>query len=86
MRDYGMSSQGQAIFQQLELDFASALASALNEPEQADIALMCVSLDHYLEGRSHNEQLRVAGDAIMLEDQFRGGNDKPEQESVRSQF
>ena len=52
------------MFQQLELDFASVLASALDEPEQADIAWMCESLDLYLEGRSHHEQLRVAGDAI----------------------
>ncbi|UJB73167.1 hypothetical protein HRE53_31150 (plasmid) [Acaryochloris sp. 'Moss Beach'] len=58
------------MFQQLELDFANVLASAFDEPEQADIALMCASLDLYLEGRSHREQLRVAG--IMLEDQFRG--------------
>ena len=49
---------------QLELDFASTLASALDEPEQADITWMCKSLDIYLEGRSHHEQLRVAGDAI----------------------
>jgi hypothetical protein len=50
--------------QQLELDFASALASALDEPEQADIAWMCASLDHYLQGCSHHEQLRLAGEAI----------------------
>ena len=52
------------MFTQLELDFASALASALDEPEQADITWMCKSLDIYLEGRTHQEQLRVAGDAI----------------------
>ncbi|ABW33417.1 hypothetical protein [Acaryochloris marina] len=52
------------MFKQLELDFASALASALNEPEQADISLMCASLDQHLQGRSPHEQLRVAGDAI----------------------
>lgn len=52
------------MFQQLELDFASALASALDEPEQADISLMCASLDQHLQGRSPHEQLRVAGDAI----------------------
>ncbi|NJM67325.1 MAG: hypothetical protein HC851_17440 [Acaryochloris sp. RU_4_1] len=50
--------------QQLELDFASAIAAALDEPEQANIAWMCASLDRYLQGRSHHEQLRVAGDAI----------------------
>ena len=49
---------------QLELDFASTLASALDEPEQADIAWMCASLDQYLQGRTHQEKLRVAGDAI----------------------
>ncbi|ABW32059.1 hypothetical protein [Acaryochloris marina] len=52
------------MFKQLELDFASALASALDEPEQADISLMCASLDQHLQGRSSHEQLRVAGDAI----------------------
>ena len=52
------------MFQQLELDFVSTLASALDEPEQADIALMCASLDQHLQGRSPHEQLRVAGDAI----------------------
>ncbi|NJN39555.1 MAG: hypothetical protein HC790_14155 [Acaryochloridaceae cyanobacterium CSU_3_4] len=52
------------MYQQLKLDFASALASALEEPEQADIAWMCASLDQYLQGRSHHEQLQVAGDAI----------------------
>lgn len=67
-----MPPQGQAMFQQLELDFASVLASAFDEPEQTDIALMCASLDLYLEGRSHREQLQVAGEKIMLEDQFRG--------------
>ena len=59
-----MPTQGSSMFQQLELDFASVLASAFDEPEQADIALMCESLDLYLEGRTHREQLRVAGDAI----------------------
>ena len=52
------------MFKQLELDFASALASALDEPEQADISLMCASLEQHLQGRSPHEQLRVAGDAI----------------------
>ena len=52
------------MFQQLELDFASTLASALDEPEQADISLMCASLEQHLQGRSPHEQLRVAGDAI----------------------
>ena len=52
------------MFKQLELDFASTLASALYEPEQADISLMCASLDQHLQGRSPHEQLRVAGDAI----------------------
>ena len=49
------------MFKQLELDFASALASALDEPEQADISLMCASLDQHLQGRSPHEQLRVTG-------------------------
>ena len=52
------------MFQQLDLDFASTLASALDEPEQADISLMCASLEQHLQGRSPHEQLRVAGDAI----------------------
>ncbi len=52
------------MFQQLELDFASTLATALDEPEQANIPWMCASLEQYLQGRSHQEQLRVAGDAI----------------------
>ncbi|ABW32873.1 hypothetical protein [Acaryochloris marina] len=52
------------MYTQLELDFVSALASALDEPEQADISLMCASLDQHLQGRSPQEQLRVAGDAI----------------------
>ena len=59
-----MPTEGQSMFQQLELDFASALASALDEPEQANISLMCASLDQHLQGRSPHEQLRVAGDAI----------------------
>ncbi|WP_299488148.1 hypothetical protein [Acaryochloris sp. IP29b_bin.137] len=49
---------------QLELDFASTLASALGKPEQADISWICASLEHYLQGRTHQEKLRVAGDAI----------------------
>ncbi|ABW33193.1 hypothetical protein [Acaryochloris marina] len=49
------------MFKQLELDFASTLASALDEPEQADISLMCASLDQHLQGRSTHEQLRLAG-------------------------
>ena len=52
------------MYTQLELDFASALASALDKQEQADITWMFESLDQYLQGRSHHEQLRVAGDAI----------------------
>lgn len=36
----------------------------MDEPEQADISLMCASLDQHLQGRSPHEQLRVAGDAI----------------------
>lgn len=64
MRDCRMSIEGEAMHTQLELDFASALAAAFDEPEQADIALMCASLDQHLQGRSHHEQLRVAGDAI----------------------
>ena len=62
--DCRMSFEGSTMFQQLELDFASALASALDEPEQADIPWMCESLEQYLQGRTHQEQLRVAGDAI----------------------
>ncbi len=49
---------------QLELDLKSAIALALEEPEQADIALMCDSLEGMLEGRSHFEQLKVAGEAL----------------------
>ncbi|BDM83761.1 hypothetical protein [Acaryochloris marina] len=52
------------MYTQLELDFASTLASALDEPEQADISWMCASLEQYLQGRTHQEKLRVAGDAI----------------------
>lgn len=48
---------------QLELVFASTLASALDEPEQADIPWMCASLEQYLQGRTQPEKLRVAGDA-----------------------
>lgn len=51
------------MFTQLELDFASTLASALDEPKQVDIAWMCESLKQYLQGRTHQEQLQVAGEA-----------------------
>lgn len=35
------------MYQKLELDFASTLASVLDEPDQADIQWMCASLDQY---------------------------------------
>ena len=52
------------MYTQLVLDFASTLASALDEPEQANISLMCTSLDQHFQGRSPHEQLRLAEDAF----------------------
>ncbi|MCG9890013.1 MAG: hypothetical protein MH252_02915 [Thermosynechococcaceae cyanobacterium MS004] len=49
---------------QLELDFQSALAQALAEPEVADLRQLWRSLDPALLGLTQKEQFRVAGQAL----------------------
>jgi hypothetical protein len=49
---------------QLELDFRSAIAHALAEPEGADLRMLWRSLQPELLGLSQKEQLQVAGQAL----------------------
>jgi hypothetical protein len=49
---------------QLELDFRSAIAFALAEPEAADLRQLWRSLEPELAGLSQQEQLSVAGQAL----------------------
>jgi hypothetical protein len=49
---------------QLELDFRSAIAFALAEPEAADLRQLWRSLEPQLAGLSQQEQLSVAGQAL----------------------
>lgn len=49
---------------QLELDFRSAIAQALAEPEAADLRQLWRSLEPELAGLSQKEQLSVAGQAL----------------------
>jgi hypothetical protein len=49
---------------QLELDFKSAIAQALAEPEVADLRQLWRSLEPELAGLTQKEQLQVAGQAL----------------------
>jgi hypothetical protein len=49
---------------QLELDFRTAIALALAEPEAADLRQLWFSLEPELRGLSQKEQLSVAGQAL----------------------
>jgi hypothetical protein len=49
---------------QLELDFRSAIAHALAEPEVADLRMLWRSLEPELLGLTEKEQLQVAGQAL----------------------
>jgi hypothetical protein len=49
---------------QLELDFRSAIAQALAEPEVADLRMLWRSLEPELLGLTQKEQLSVAGQAL----------------------
>jgi hypothetical protein len=49
---------------QLELDFRSAIAHALAEPEGADLRMLWRSLEPHLLGLTEKEQLQVAGQAL----------------------
>jgi hypothetical protein len=49
---------------QLELDFRSAIAQALAEPEVADLRMLWRSLEPQLLGLTQKEQLSVAGQAL----------------------
>ncbi len=49
---------------QLELDFRSAIAQALAEPEVADLRMLWRSLEPQLRGLTEKEQLQVAGQAL----------------------
>jgi hypothetical protein len=49
---------------QLELDFRSAIAQALAEPEVADLRMLWRSLEPQLLGLTEKEQLQVAGQAL----------------------
>jgi hypothetical protein len=49
---------------QLELDFKSAIAQALAEPEVADLRQLWRSLEPELAGLTRKEQLQVAGQAL----------------------
>jgi hypothetical protein len=49
---------------QLELDFRSAIAHALAEPEVADLRMLWRSLEPRLLGLTQKEQLQVVGQAL----------------------
>ena len=49
---------------QLELDFKSAIANALAEPEVADLRQLWLSLEPALVGLTQKEQLAMAGQAL----------------------
>jgi hypothetical protein len=49
---------------QLELDFRSAIALALAEPEAADLSQLWLSLEPELVGLTEKEQLAMAGQAL----------------------
>lgn len=50
---------------QLELDFASTLASALDEPEQADVLQLWDGMLPELQALSQHERLQVAGEMAL---------------------
>ncbi|MGR3279221.1 hypothetical protein ACSYAD_29580 [Acaryochloris marina NIES-2412] len=53
------------MYTQLELDFASALASALDEPEQADVLQLWDGMLPELQSLSQHERLQVAGEMAL---------------------
>jgi hypothetical protein len=60
-----MSAEGKFMTAiQLELDFRSAIALALAEPEVADLRMLWRSLEPELLGLTEKEQLQVAGQAL----------------------
>jgi hypothetical protein len=63
--DERLSAEGECMKAiQLELDFRSAIAHALAEPEGADLRMLWRSLEPELLGLSQKEQLSVAGQAL----------------------
>ena len=65
MSHAGLSIEGEGMKPiQLELDFQSAIAQALAEPEVADLRMLWRSLEPELLGLTEKEQLQVAGQAI----------------------
>jgi hypothetical protein len=65
MSDAGLSVEGERMNAiQLELDFRSAIAHALAEPEAADLRMLWRSLEPELLGLTDKEQLQVAGQAL----------------------
>lgn len=53
------------MYTQLELDFASTLASALDEPEQADVLQLWDGMLPELQALSQHERLQVAGEMAL---------------------
>ncbi len=65
MSDAGLSAEGEPMKAvQLELDFKSAIAQALAEPEVADLRMLWNSLEPELAGLTQKEQLQIAGQAL----------------------
>jgi hypothetical protein len=63
--DARVSAQGELMKAiQLELDFQSAIAQALAEPEVADLRMLWRSLEPELLGLTEKEQLQMAGQAL----------------------
>jgi hypothetical protein len=63
--DERLSAEGECMKAiQLELDFRSAIAQALAEPEVADLRMLWRSLEPQLLGLTQKEQLQVAGQAL----------------------
>jgi hypothetical protein len=63
--DERLSAEGERMKAiQLELDFRSAIAHALAEPEGADLQMLWRSLEPELLGLTEKEQLQVAGQAL----------------------
>ncbi|WP_299414522.1 hypothetical protein [Acaryochloris sp. IP29b_bin.148] len=53
------------MYTQLELDFASTLATALDEPEQADVLQLWDGMLPELQALSQHERLQVAGEMAL---------------------
>ena len=66
MPDGGMSIEGEGMAaQQLELDFARAIALARQDPFQMKLKDLLGQFELSLEGLNREEKLRMAGDGLM---------------------